>query len=219
MSLTEQRNINLFNKTTGILYNLNHPQATPGNVDFTQHLIAPLGDVILLEIYNVGFSENGCHNGDSIEVSDIGCVPKGRIFDYVGLHRGECTNSYELTKLVSQLQIYDNYADNNGSIWNLCELPTYDENSEIDTLLMPSPIHITSYLNTLHIRQKTIDNARNLKLNATVRIQPDFNYKYKLATGDDEVESCQPNPCQYGGKCLSNGNYKHCHCVGHYTGR
>lgn len=51
------------------MYHLNYPQPIPPNIDFSQHLIAPLGDVILLEMYNVGFSENGCQNGDSIEVS------------------------------------------------------------------------------------------------------------------------------------------------------
>lgn len=71
------------------------------------------------------------------------------------------------------LKIYDNYADNNGTYWSLCELPTYDENSDIDPYVMPSsPIHITSYLNTLHIRQKTTLNLNYLKLNATIRIQP-----------------------------------------------
>lgn len=47
----------------------------------------------------------------------------------------------------------------------------------------------------------------------------DFNYKYKLATGNDEVESCQPNPCQNDGKCVSSGNLNRCQCVGHFTGR
>lgn len=47
----------------------------------------------------------------------------------------------------------------------------------------------------------------------------DFNYKYKLATGNDEVESCQPNPCQNDGKCISNGDLNRCQCVGHFTGR
>lgn len=47
----------------------------------------------------------------------------------------------------------------------------------------------------------------------------DFNYKYKLATGNDEVESCHPNPCKNDGKCISNGSVNRCQCFGHFTGR
>lgn len=67
-------------------------------------------------------------------------------------------------------QIYDSYADINGSYWNLCKLSDeiYRDSS---ALLLPSPIHITSYLNSLHIRQKTTD-SNHLKLNASVRVQP-----------------------------------------------
>lgn len=68
MTASEHRSINLLNNTYGTLYHLNYPQPVPPNIDFTQHLIAPWGDVILLELYNVGFSENGCQTGDSIEV-------------------------------------------------------------------------------------------------------------------------------------------------------
>lgn len=46
-----------------------------------------------------------------------------------------------------------------------------------------------------------------------------MNYKFKLASGDDDVESCQQNPCQFGGKCISNGKINRCQCQGHYTGR
>lgn len=47
----------------------------------------------------------------------------------------------------------------------------------------------------------------------------DINYKYKLASSDDNVETCNPNPCQFGGKCVSVGNIKRCQCAGHFTGR
>lgn len=67
----EQHNIMLSNKTNGILNHLNYPQPQPTNIDFTQHIVAPLGEVILLELYNVGISESGCHNADRIEVRTI----------------------------------------------------------------------------------------------------------------------------------------------------
>lgn len=66
--VTEQHSINLLNYTKGILLHLNYPQSIPANIDYTQHLVAPIGDVILLELYGVGFTENGCQNGGSLEV-------------------------------------------------------------------------------------------------------------------------------------------------------
>lgn len=33
------------------------------------------------------------------------------------------------------------------------------------------------------------------------------------------METCYPNPCQYGGKCVASGNFRRCQCTGHYTGR
>lgn len=68
VSAREQRNILLSNKTNGILNHLNYPQPQPTNIDFTQHIVAPLGEVILLELHNVGISESGCHSADRIEV-------------------------------------------------------------------------------------------------------------------------------------------------------
>lgn len=48
----------------------------------------------------------------------------------------------------------------------------------------------------------------------------DPNYKLKIITTQDEwVETCHPNPCQFGGKCLQNGTKQYCQCKGHFTGR
>lgn len=91
--------------------------------------------------------------------------PSKRLYIMYYSHPSFCTHSLIL-------QIYDNYADNNGTYWSLCELPTYEEDTQMEPLVMASPIHITSYLNTLHIRQKTTLNLNYLKLNATIRIQP-----------------------------------------------
>lgn len=42
----------------------------------------------------------------------------------------------------------------------------------------------------------------------------------KLITStEDWVESCNPNPCQHGGKCILSGKKQICQCIGHYTGR
>lgn len=68
VGIREQRNIMLLNKTNGILNYLNYPQVQPIDIDFTQHIVAPLGEVILLEVYDVGISESGCHSAHRIEV-------------------------------------------------------------------------------------------------------------------------------------------------------
>lgn len=72
----EHRSIVLLNETSGVLNHLNYPQRLPSNIDFTQHIIVPLGDVILLEIYNVGISDAGCHSANKIEVSSLHAASK-----------------------------------------------------------------------------------------------------------------------------------------------
>lgn len=42
----------------------------PKFVDFTQHLIAPLGNVISVELHNVQFNLSNCADNATIEVSD-----------------------------------------------------------------------------------------------------------------------------------------------------
>ncbi|XP_055586798.1 uncharacterized protein LOC129739391 isoform X3 [Uranotaenia lowii] len=192
-SALEQRTLDLTNRTAGgNLYHLNYPQSAPFEVDFIQHLIAPLGEVILLELHGVGFSEHGCHKTGFIE-------------------------------------IYDNYADKNGTLWHLCELnhvnastsKAYSAEYKLieNNLAKPAPIYITSYLNTLHIRQRNVQGM-GLKLNATLRLQNDIGYKMKLITNDEEwVENCNPNPCQSGGKCIMQKDRGICQCRGYFTGR
>lgn len=68
MGIRQQRSIVLLNKANGVLNHLNFPQPQPSNIDFTQHIVAPLGEVILLEVHNVGISEADCHTDNRIEV-------------------------------------------------------------------------------------------------------------------------------------------------------
>lgn len=63
----EEHSLILSSGANGVLRHLNHPQSLPHNVEFTQHVIAPLGEVISLEFYNVNLSETSC----DIEVCDI----------------------------------------------------------------------------------------------------------------------------------------------------
>lgn len=79
--------------------------------------------------------------------------------------------------------MYDNYADINGTVWHLCELTAIsngdifhfnddeNDNSPLQYSIQ-SPVHITSYLNTIHIRQTSESGADAVRLNATIRIQP-----------------------------------------------
>lgn len=131
----------------------------------------------------------------------------------------------------------DNYADNNGTWWELCDisdigLPFFqgidqlqkgDSKSQEELIKSYTsyhgPIHIRSYLNTLHIRQK-VKGLIGAKLNATIFVQSDDNYKVKLVEAeDDSVESCVPNPCLYGGRCITNGEKRKCQCKGHFVGK
>ncbi|XP_049310178.1 uncharacterized protein LOC105229811 isoform X4 [Bactrocera dorsalis] len=220
-----ERIISLQLNSSGYLYQLNYPHPMPENVDFTHHLVAPFGQNIMLELHGVEFSDNG------------GC-PDG-----------------------SLLEVFDNYADNNGTNWQLCKYlppttlphtgppkhPAERPNAAYDylppqdifysrshSMLPPTktssrlqfrtvataapPVYITSYLNTLHIRQRTGQHS-NALLNGTVSIQWDNTYKMKLTAGEKTVESCQPNPCQFNGKCVNNNGSNYCQCQGHYTGR
>lgn len=61
------------------------------------------------------------------------------------------------------IEIVDNYADDNGTWWFLCEVPS--------DLFFPTPqLAITSYLNTLHIRQRSL--SVGAKMNAKLKVKP-----------------------------------------------
>ncbi|XP_055685615.1 uncharacterized protein LOC129791455 isoform X2 [Lutzomyia longipalpis] len=180
----EERTVNLLNASSGVLVQLNYPLPMPPDVDFLQHLIVQLGEVITLELHGVLISDSrGCTGG-------------------------------------SALEIYDNYADSNGTVWILC--PIHASTQDVPPTKFQqgyTPIFITSYLNTIHIRQRTKMGIEGVPLNASVKIHSDTNYKPKLASRETWVESCMPNPCKFGGKCITNGNVKQCQCKGHYSGR
>lgn len=169
----EKRIITLENSTTGVLLHLNYPAFAPNGLDYVQHFVAPLGNVILLELHGVQLGES--------------CITSGR------------------------LEIIDNYADANGTTWKLCKSDETISEEDVSS----APLSITSYLNTLHIRQ--IDMGAIL--NGTLRVQPDPGYKVKLVQQrDTKVESCEPNPCLHDGKCISVGTSGRCQCPGQWTG-
>lgn len=60
----------------------------------------------------------------------------------------------------------------------------------------------------------------NFSYNTFYRHATDPNHKAKLiSTADTFVESCAPNPCQNGGKCIMSDKKRICQCKSHFTGR
>nr|CAI5867731.1 unnamed protein product [Callosobruchus analis] len=108
------------------------------------------------------------------------------------------------------IEVFDNYSDVNGTTWKLCHDPGGDDVPSI-------PIYISSFLNTLHVRQR--HGLLGVPLNGTMKVQLDGNHLQKLISfKESEVEACSPNPCQNGGKCISKKSRKFCQCTGHFTG-
>ncbi|XP_044766499.1 uncharacterized protein LOC123322609 isoform X2 [Coccinella septempunctata] len=110
------------------------------------------------------------------------------------------------------LEIYDNYADRNGTIWKLC----YDPPTP-NAIIPINRLEITSFFNTIHLRQISGRNS-GISLNGSIKIQPDEEFKTKILKFKNEVESCSPNPCRQGGKCISKEDRRYCECAGHFTG-
>lgn len=187
-TIEETHRIALSASAHGQLYHLNYPLPMPGRINYTQHLVAPVGSVVFLEFFGVRFSDRACDNG------------------------------------AAMLEVCDRYADTNGTSWTLCDARHTKQTSTTmtDDVAPPPPVHITSYLNTLHVRQLNVDAIDGAVLNASVRVIADLQYKRKLATGDDTVESCQPNPCLANGRCISappSAGGNRCACTGYRTGR
>ncbi|GJQ68780.1 hypothetical protein Trydic_g14718 [Trypoxylus dichotomus] len=169
----EERILSIENATSGALLHLNFPDEPPKNSSLVQHIVAPIGHVISVELYNVILNSTGCSTDTSIEIRD-------------------------------------NYADTNGTRWLLC-----GDNGD-----RSNKIFVMSYLNTLHVRQNSGGGRTgHVPLNATLKVHSDRNYFAKLLMRrNDAVESCRPNPCQHGGRCVSVGNRKSCQCQKHFTG-
>ncbi|XP_067641233.1 uncharacterized protein [Eurosta solidaginis] len=223
-----ERIVSLSYNISGHLYQLNYPHRMPENVDFTQHLVAPFGQNILLDLQNVEFTENGsCPDGSILEVSDNYADNGGAKwqlckFQAPTLAPHTTSPVYDAQKestTYGYIQPQETLYSYNG----LMAIPNKSNNlfqTKLPATPTAPPVYITSYLNTLHIRQRT-GVYGNAVLNATVHVQWDNIYKMKLTAGDEKtVESCQPNPCQFNGKCIvTNNGTNWCQCQGHYTGR
>ncbi|KAJ8978845.1 hypothetical protein NQ317_004456, partial [Molorchus minor] len=157
-------------------------------------------------VLHLNYPESPPLNVDFLQhfIAPLGCVISLELYN-LRLSDIECSGGNNV------IEVYDNYSDTNGTIWKLCHDPSAAE------AILLTPIYISSYLNTLHIRQKY--GLTGILLNGSLRVQFDDNYRHKLINyRHKEVESCNPNPCQNGGKCLTKKLRKFCQCAGHYTG-
>ncbi|KAG8190984.1 hypothetical protein JTE90_010843 [Oedothorax gibbosus] len=73
-----------------------------------------------------------------------------------------------------------------------------------------------STLHVLHINAWNFDGSLP-RYFFEYSIQKDEHFVNTTQTVDS-VESCRPNPCQHGGRCIANGTHHRCHCFGQYTG-
>ncbi|KAL1516744.1 hypothetical protein ABEB36_000608 [Hypothenemus hampei] len=114
-----------------------------------------------------------------------------------------------------EIEVFDNYSDVNGTLWRLCHS---SESREDEGGLTSSPtISIKSFMNSIQLRQR--NGLHGNYLNGTLRVLNDEGFKKKLINySHKDVESCKPNPCQNGGKCLNKKSKKFCQCSGHFTG-
>lgn len=124
----------------------------------------------------------------------------------VKLTNSTCPNNQSI------LEIHDSYSNINGTKWHLC-FSTDEQNS----ILPPVPTAITSFLNSILVRQINLNEG--FSLNASLQVQEDLNYRNKLLRRkNDFVEFCHLHTCLNDGECIINGTETYCKCSGHFTG-
>lgn len=69
--IQEELNLALPSESSGWLYHLNYPRTLPDRTNYTQHITAPVGYVIFLEVFGVGFSDKKCMGDGSLEVISL----------------------------------------------------------------------------------------------------------------------------------------------------
>lgn len=140
-------------------------------------------------------------------IAPLGSIISLELYN-VKISDSECANGK------GSLEVFDRYSETNGTLWRLC----YDEDdNENGASGSAAPIKISSFMNTLHLRQK--NDFTGIPLNGTLKVHFDEKHVQKLKKHKEkEVESCEPNPCQNGGKCMVKQTRKYCQCTGYYTG-
>ncbi|GBL83707.1 Protocadherin Fat 1 [Araneus ventricosus] len=108
----------------------------------------------------------------------------------------------------SGLLIRDNYATQKTVLlWNPCR-STHIEDMD----------GLWSTLHVLTLDAWNYDGSLPLFFLEYSVVKDDNFVNTTLTLGAEAVESCRPNPCQHGGRCIKNGTSYKCHCFGQYTG-
>ncbi|GFT85027.1 protocadherin Fat 1 [Nephila pilipes] len=108
----------------------------------------------------------------------------------------------------SGIHIQDSYAsERTVLLWTPCR-----------TLHLEDTDGFWSTLHVLHIDSWNFDGSLPLYSLDYVVIKDEHFVNTTLALSTADLESCRPNPCQHGGKCLRKGSSFKCQCFGPYTG-
>lgn len=166
-----------------------------------------LSNVSTGSLLHLNFPDKPAHNIDFKQLlsAPLGYTISLELYN-VKLTNRTCSNNR------SVLEVYDSYSNINGTRWNLCSLI-----DEPNSIILPMSTVITSFLNSLFLRQINLNDG--FLLNASLHVQEDPNYKDKLLRRkNDFVELCDLYPCLNNGICITNGTEKFCKCSGHFTG-
>ncbi|KAF8785461.1 Protocadherin Fat 1 like protein [Argiope bruennichi] len=108
----------------------------------------------------------------------------------------------------SGIHIHDKYATQKTLfLWNPCRSTHFDDKDGL-----------WSTLHVLNIDAWNFDGSLPLFFLEYFVVRDDHFVNTTITLATETLESCRPNPCQHGGRCIKNGtNYK-CHCFGQYTG-
>ncbi|XP_066250843.1 uncharacterized protein [Euwallacea similis] len=163
-------------------------------------------------VFHVNFPQRSPSNLDFLQRF---VAPPGHVIS-IALHSVKLSH-INCQEKNGQVEVFDSYSATNGTLWKLCYSSPFERTLEDDALFANPTIYIKSFLNSLQLRQKS--GLLGTLLNGTLSVQPDEEFKKKLINyGRNEVESCAPNPCLNGGKCVKKTSMKMCQCVGHFTG-
>ncbi|KAJ8941047.1 hypothetical protein NQ318_015524 [Aromia moschata] len=113
-------------------------------------------------LLHLNYPDNPPTNVDFLQhfVAPLGCVISLELY-HVRLSDTECSDGR------GTIEVFDNYSDANGTSWKLC----YD--ADVEAIVPVTPIYISSFLNTLHVRQRS--ESAGIPLNGSLRVQYDEN--------------------------------------------
>ncbi|KAG7295880.1 hypothetical protein JYU34_020964 [Plutella xylostella] len=111
------------------------------------------------------------------------------------------------------IEVKDSYTDHNGTQWTLCDVDRTRRKVE-----QGAPLVINSYLHSLIVTQHSGELGVDMDVTIIVNKDPGYHNKLLLLSEDTNLESCYPNPCQHGGRCINDATKNFCSCRSFYTG-